>query len=172
MAKCREIKSSLESVGLRVNIDDRDIRPGKKFYDWELKGTPLKLELGPRDLENNITIAMRRDEGEKIELSLDDNLADNVKELLNKSYENLKVTAWNFQKEHIKFTQNMDEIAELIETGNIVAVNWCGDEDYGKQIEEKTGYDMLGIHKDAEEGAKCIVSGKDAKYIALIAKTY
>ena len=172
MAKCEEIKSSLESAGLRVNIDDRDIRPGKKFYDWELKGTPLKLELGPRDLKNNITIAMRRDEGEKIELALDDNLIDNIKDLLDKSYENLKDSAWKFQKEHIKFTQNMDEIAELVEAGNVVAVNWCGDEECGKKIEEETGYDVLGIHKDAEAGAKCIVSGKDAKYLALVAKTY
>ncbi|MBQ2612861.1 MAG: proline--tRNA ligase [Methanobrevibacter sp.] len=172
IAKCEEIKSSLESAGLRVNIDDRDIRPGKKFYDWELKGTPLKLELGPRDLKNNITIAMRRDEGEKIELTLDDNLVDNIKDLLDKSYENLKDSAWKFQKEHIKFTQNMDEIAELVEAGNVVAVNWCGDEECGKKIEEETGYDVLGIHKDAEAGAKCIVSGKDAKYLALVAKTY
>ena len=172
MAKCMEIKSSLENAGLRVNIDDRDIRPGKKFYDWELKGTPLKLEIGPRDLENNITIAMRRDEGEKIELALDDNLVDNVNDLLDKYYENLKTSAWDFQNEHVKFTDNMEEIASLVESGNVVAFNWCGDDECGKKIEEKTGYDILGIHKDAEDGAKCIASGKDAKYLALIAKTY
>ena len=172
MAKCEEIKNDLESAGLRVNIDDRDIRPGKKFYDWELKGTPLKLELGPRDLENNITIAMRRDDGEKVEISLDDNLVDSVKDLLDKYEENLSKTAWNFQKEHVKFTENLDDITELIEAGNIVAFNWCGDEECGKKIEEETGYDILGIHDDAEEGAKCIASDEDAKYLALIAKTY
>ena len=172
MNKCLEIKDSLESAGLRVNIDDRDIRPGKKFYDWELKGTPLKLELGPRDLENNITVAMRRDDGEKVEIALDDNLVDNVKELLAGYDENLSKSAWNFQKEHIKFAQNVDEIASLIEDGNVVAFNWCGEDECGKQIEEITGYDVLGIHDDAENGAKCILSDEDAKYIALIAKTY
>lgn len=172
MAKCMEIKNDLESAGLRVNIDDRDIRPGKKFYDWELKGTPLKLELGPRDLENNITIAMRRDDGEKVEIPLDDNLVDSVKDLLEKYGENLSKTAWDFQKEHVKFTDNLEEVAQLIESGYVVAFNWCGDEDCGKQIEEETGYDILGIHDDAEDGAKCILSDEDAKYLALIAKTY
>lgn len=172
MAKCADIKNELENAGLRVNIDDRDIRPGKKFYDWELKGTPLKLELGPRDLENNITIAMRRDDGEKVEIPLDDNLVDSVKDLLDKYEENLSKTAWDFQKEHVKFTENLDEVAELIEAGYVVSFNWCGDDECGKQIEEVTGYDILGIHDDAEPGAKCISSDENAKYIALIAKTY
>ena len=156
---------------MRVNLDDRDIRPGKKFNDWELKGTPIKLELGPRDLENNITIAMRRDEEEKIELALDDSLADNVVELLEKSSEDLSAQAWRFQEEHVKFTENLDEISELVEAGNIVKFNWCGDEAIGKEIEEKTGYDILGIQEEISKG-KCIASDNDAKYIALIAKTY
>ena len=171
LAKCSEIKEQLEAKGLRVNIDDRDIRPGKKFNDWELKGTPLKLELGPRDLENNITVAMRRDEGEKIELALDDSLADNVIGLLDKSQENLSQIAWNFQDEHVKFTEDIDEIPELVEAGYVVKFNWCGDEAVGKEIEEKTGYDILGIQEEIAEG-KCIASDNDAKYTALIAKTY
>jgi prolyl-tRNA synthetase len=171
MAKCAEIKSSLESAGLRVNIDDRDIRPGKKFNDWELKGTPIKLELGPRDLENNITIAMRRDSEEKIELPLDDNLADNIIDMLDKTSEDLSEAAWNFQKDHVKFTENIDEIAGLVEDGNVVKFRWCGDEAIGKQIEDETGYDILGIHEEISEG-KCIASDNDAKYMALIAKTY
>ena len=171
LAKCSEIKEQLEAKGLRVNIDDRDIRPGKKFNDWELKGTPLKLELGPRDLENNITVAMRRDEGEKIELALDDSLTDNVIGLLDKSQENLSKIAWNFQDEHVKFTEDIDEIPELVEAGYVVKFNWCGDEAVGKEIEEKTGYDILGIQEEIAEG-KCIASDNDAKYTALIAKTY
>ena len=171
LAKCAEIKEQLEAKGLRVNLDDRDIRPGKKFNDWELKGTPIKLELGPRDLENNITIAMSRDEEEKIEIALDDNLADNVVDLLNKSDENLSSQAWNFQEEHVKFANTLEEVPELVESGNVVKFYWCGEEEVGHEIEEKTGYDVLGIQEEVSEG-KCIASGKDAKYIALIAKTY
>ena len=171
LAKCSEIKTQLEAKDIRVDIDDRDIRPGKKFFDWEIKGTPLKLELGPRDLENNITIAMRRDEGEKIELALDDSLADNVLDLLEKTSQNLSAASWNFQEEHVKFTESLEEIPELVKAGNVVKFYWCGDEEVGKQIEEETGYDILGIQEEVSEG-KCIASGKDAKYIALIAKTY
>lgn len=171
LAKCDEIKAQLEAAGLRVNIDDRDIRPGKKFNDWELKGTPVKLELGPRDLENNITVAMRRDEGEKIEIALDDLLADNVIDLLNKTEENLSKSAWNFQEEHVKFTESLDEIPELVESGNVIKFYWCGDEAIGKEIEEQTGYDILGIQEEVSEG-KCISGKGDAKYVALMAKTY
>ena len=171
LAKCSEIKEQLEAKGLRVQLDDRDIRPGKKFNDWELKGTPIKLELGPRDLENNITVAMRRDEEEKIELALDDSLADNVIGLLDESQDNLSKIAWSFQGEHIKYTEDIDEISELVEAGNVVQFKWCGDESIGKEIEEKTGYDILGIQDEVSEG-KCIASDNDAKYMALIAKTY
>ena len=171
LAKCGEIKEHLEAKGLRVDLDDRDIRPGKKFNDWELNGTPIKLELGPRDLENNITIAMRRDEEEKIELPLDDSLTDNIIDLLDKTTENLSKHSWDFQKSHVKFTDNLNEIPDLVEAGNVVSFNWCGDEDIGKEIEEKTGYDILGIQEEISEG-KCIASDNDAKYRALIAKTY
>lgn len=173
--KCMEIKEKLESVGLRVNIDDRDIRPGKKFYDWEIKGTPIKMELGPRDLENNITIAMRRDKLEKVEIPLDDSLVDKILELIEEYDKDLKATSWNFLEDHVKFTTKLDEIPELIESGNVVSFNWCGDDECGKEIEEKTGYDILGIYKelDGESEIKCINNDQeDAKYIALIAKTY
>lgn len=171
LTKCAEIKVQLEEAGLRVNIDDRDIRPGKKFHDWELKGTPLKLELGPRDLENNITVAMRRYEGEKIGIALDSSLSDNVIDLLNKTQENLSASAWNFQESHVKFTESLDEVKEIVESGNVVKFYWCGDEAIGREIEEKTGYDILGIQEEISEG-ECISGKGNAKYIALMAKTY
>lgn len=136
-----------------------------------MKGTPIKLELGPRDLQNNITIAMTRDAEEKIEIHLDDSLADNIIELLNKSSENLSAQALDFQNEHVKFADNLEEIPEIVEAGNVAKFYWCGEEEVGHEIEEKTGYDVLGIQEEVSEG-KCIASGKDAKFIALIAKTY
>ncbi|WP_303295043.1 proline--tRNA ligase [Methanobrevibacter woesei] len=173
ITKCMELKELFEDAGLRVNIDDRDIRPGKKFFDWELKGTPLKLEIGPRDLKNNKTIAMRRDELEKIELDLDDSLLDKVLDLLEDYDDNLYETSWDFLEEHVKFTENLDEVKDLIESGNVVSFNWCGDEACGKAIEEETGYDILGIQEEiTDSDAKCIHSGEPAKYVAIMAKTY
>ena len=114
---------------------------------------------------------MRRKKKKKIELALDDSLTDKVIDLLDKTAENLSTTAWNFQEEHIKFANNLDEVSDLVEAGNVVKFYWCGEEEVGHEIEEKTGYDVLGIQEEVSEG-KCIASGKDAKYIALIAKTY
>ena len=91
--------------------------------------------------------------------------------LLNKSSKNLSAQAWDFQAEHVKFANTLEEVPELVESGNIVKFYWCGEEEVGHEIEEKTGYDVLGIQEEVSEG-KCIASGKDAKYIALIAKTY
>lgn len=173
--KCLEIKQDLEAAGLRVNIDDRDIRPGKKFFDWEIKGTPIKIELGPRDLENNKSIVMCRDDLEKIELDLDDLFVENILKLLEDYDKKLNNASWSFLEDHVKFTEDINEISNLIDAGNVVSFNWCGDDDCGKEIEEKTGYDILGIYEelDDESGAKCINnSQEDAKYVALIAKTY
>ncbi len=172
--KCIEIKKTLENEGLRVNIDDRDIRAGKKFYDWELKGTPLKLELGPNDLEKQVIIAMRRDNLEKIELPLDETLTHTIKEYIDKYDDNIAENAWNFLENHVKFTANKDNIAQLIEQGNVVAFNWCGDEKCGRELEEKTGYNILGISQtlDSQSEITCIKHNKPAKYIAYIAKTY
>ena len=98
-------------------------------------------------------------------------MSDKVIELLEKTTENLSKSAWDFQAEHVKLAHNIDEIAELVEDGNVVKFLWCGDETVGKEIEEKTGYDILGIQEEVSEG-KCIASGRDAKFTALIAKTY
>ena len=114
---------------------------------------------------------MRRDETEKIEITLDDNLDDNVCDLLNKTTNNLSKIGLKFQEKHYKFANSLSEIPKLIEDGNVVAFNWCGDTECGKAIEDETGYNILGIKEEISEG-KCIASNEDAKYLALIAKTY
>lgn len=171
--KCKEIKEQLEKSNIRVNTDDREIRPGKKFFDWEIKGTPLRLELGPRDLENNKVIIVRRDTVEKTELPLDDNLTDNIQKILNDITENLRNTAWETQKNHIKNADKIEEINQLIKEKNMVTFDWCGEKECGKQIEEKTDIDLLGtLEENNDEQTTCIHCGKPAKHKALIAKSY
>ncbi len=171
--KCNEIKESLENAGIRVRIDSRDIRPGKKFYEWELKGTPIRLELGPRDLENNKTVLVRRDNLEKVELSLKEDIVSPVKNALNDIDGLLRENAWDSFKDNIKSVEDVNEISSLIENGNMVSFPWCGDEDCGKAIEELTDIDLLGTYKeDIETDDVCAHCGKPAKHIALIAKTY
>jgi len=174
LAKCEEIKTELESYGIRVNIDTRDIRPGKKFFDWEVKGTPLRAEIGPKDLENNKTFITRRDTMEKLEFSLDLDLVSKIKTLISDINLNMSEKSARFLEESIAYTENLEEIPTLINSGKVVAFNWDGENSTGEAIEEETNFDILGIHKelDNDKGFKCIYSGKDAKYLALIAKTY
>ena len=171
--KCNQIKEQLENSNIRTNIDTRDIRPGKKFFDWEIKGTPLRLELGPRDLENNKVVLVRRDTLEKIELQIDDNLTTNIENILKDITKTLKENAWKTFEENIKTANTLNEITQLIDEKNMVKFNWCGDEQCGKEIEEETNIDLLGINNDTEdENTTCIHCGKPAKHIALIAKSY
>lgn len=174
LERCESIKKELESAGIRVDIDDRDIRPGKKFYDWELKGTPLRLEIGPKDLENNKTFITRRDNLEKNEYPLDDNLIENIKEIISQITKDMSSKAFKDLKDAIVYCENIEKIPELIKNKKIVVFSWDGKNSSGEAIEEETGYDILGIHKELDENSndKCIYSGEKAKYLALIAKTY
>ena len=173
MAKCNEIKDALEAKGIRVQMDTRDIRPGKKFFDWELKGTPLRFELGPRDLNNNVAIIGRRDTGEKIEVSLDDDITEKVSDLLAEVEESMKANSWAKQEEKIVTLDSLDNVSDIVDEGKVVKFYWCGDEECGKAIEEETGVDILGINEeDIETDKVCPHCGKPAKHLALMAKTY
>lgn len=173
MSKCESIKEALEAKGIRVQMDTRDIRPGKKFFDWELKGTPLRFELGPRDLKNNLAILGRRDNGEKIEINLDEDIPTIIFNLLDEIEDNLKANAWKKLEESIVEIESLEEIPNVIEDEKVVNFYWCGDEDCGKAIEEETDVDILGIQKENIETDKvCPHCGKPAKHLALMAKTY
>ena len=177
LAKCEEIKLALESGKIRVNMDDRDIRPGKKFYQWELNGSPLRLELGPRDLKNNKAILTRRDNLEKIEIDLDGEYIEKINELFEDIFSKMKENAWKKMEDSIVAIDKLEEVNDLIANGKIVSFLWCGDEECGKAIEEITNVDILGTPSETSkfidlDGKKCIHCEKEAKFSGLMAKTY
>ncbi|KZX16147.1 proline--tRNA ligase [Methanobrevibacter cuticularis] len=178
IAKCEEIETVLKSQDIRVNIDKRDIRAGKKFYDYELSGTPLRLELGPRDLKNNKAILVRRDTLEKIEINLNEDYVSKIKVLFEEISNNLRLQAQKNMESNLVITDNLDDVKGLIDNGKIVSFSWCGDEECGKSIEEITDMDILGTqHFNTDKSIdlnsdKCIHCDKKSKYSALIAKTY
>lgn len=178
LAKCEEIKSSLESKEIRVNMDNRDIRPGKKFYEWELKGSPIRIELGPRDLENNKAVIVRRDTLEKIEIDLNSDYLTKIEELFEEITQNMKEQVWKKMKNSIVAIEDLNNVGELISDEKIVSFTWCGDEECGKTIEEITEVDILGTQSEdsnlinSPENNICIHCGKEGKYTALMAKTY
>ena len=176
--KCEEIKSSLEFSNIRTSMDNRDIRPGKKFYEWELNGSPIRIELGPRDLENNKAVIVRRDNLEKVEIDLESDYVSKIEEMFQEISENMKNQVWEKMNNSIISTESLDNVNELIKDEKIVSFTWCGDEECGKVIEEITEIDILGTQSENSDyckdidSSKCVHCGKEGKYTALMAKTY
>ena len=172
IAACEEIQSKLKDAGFRVHMDDRDMRAGKKFYDWEMKGVPLRIELGPRDLNDNKAVFLRRDTMEKISVSLEEDIIDNVNNLMSDISLNMREKAREKFNTHIRQVDNIEDVKESIETEKgIISFAWCGEESCGKEIEEIANVDILGVQEEETSG-KCFNCSRDAKFKAFLAKTY
>lgn len=171
---CRNLESDLKSAGFRVHLDDRDLRAGKKFYEYEMRGIPLRIEIGPRDIENKNAIIFRRDTLEKETVSIDsDTLIEEIRMILNDIGKNMRERAWNSFNTQIKTAETAEEAKNEIEKNKgIVSFNWCGDEPCGKDLEEKVHVDILGIQEEDDMDSKCINCGNPARCKTLIAKTY
>jgi prolyl-tRNA synthetase len=176
-AYAREIAEELRTGGLRVHVDERDIRPGRKFYDWELKGVPLRVEVGPRDVAGRKAVIARRDTLEKVTVERDA-IVDEVRKTLDAIHENLYVRAREFLESHIKRVETIDEAKAVFEgRRGIVEIAWCGEESCGLEMEEILDAKMLGTpypeeKAKAPEGKKCPVCGREAKFVARFARTY
>lgn len=170
---CGELKNQLRSSGIRVHLDDRDLRAGKKFYEWEMRGVPLRIEIGPRDLKEGKIVLKRRDTLEKefVEYQ-EEQVVDLVNDRLQRITTNLKEQAWEMLRENLREVNTLDEARDTIqEDGGIVSFLWCGDEACGKDMEEKVQVDILGIQEDADTG-ECVNCKEKARYRALLARTY
>lgn len=167
-----KIKEKLEDNGLRVELDDRDMRAGRKFYEWEMRGVPLRLEIGPRDMENQQIVILRRDKLTKETISLKEDLNKRIEELLQDIEENLRHMSWEYLENNLRRVDSVEKAKKIIEEKRgVVSFAWCGDEDCGKELEEKVHVDILGLQEELED-EECVNCGKKAKYLTLIAKTY
>ena len=168
--KAMEIENILKGLGIRVETDTRDMSPGWKFNEWEMKGVPIRLEIGPRDIENNKCMIFRRDTLEKQELSLD-NLA-NIVDLLDQIQKDmLEKSRINRDKKVVEAT-SLDEILEGVNKQNFVKAGWCGCrecEDKVKEIASATARVMCD-----EEGVPetCAICGKKATHKVIFARAY
>lgn len=170
---CTKLKEQLRSAGFRVRLDDRDLRAGKKFYEWEMRGVPLRIEIGPRDLKEGKMVLVRRDTREKefVEYQAEE-LVELVEDRLGNITTHLREKAWEMLRENIREVKTLEEARDTIQENNgIVSFLWCGDEACGKDVEEKVHVDILGIQGDDDTG-KCVNCGKTARYRALLARTY
>ncbi|MGC8973654.1 MAG: proline--tRNA ligase, partial [Thermoproteus sp.] len=149
MEAASSVAERLRASGVRVHIDDReDKTPGWKFYYWELKGVPLRIEIGKRDVEQRSVVLARRDTLEKYSVGLDE-LEDAVRKLLGEIEENLRRSAWDRLRSSVVKAESLEEARKALGEGKIVEVPWSGDNDCGLKIDELLQADALGIPMDA-----------------------
>lgn len=166
------LKDELESSGLRVKVDDRDLRPGAKYYHWEMRGVPLRIEVGPRDLDAGTVVVATRD-GEKMTVKRDE-IVVRIPEICATFSLRLREKAEAFLSSHIVPAESVDEAVRAVQTG-IAVVHWCGDEACAEKIEKETNASVLGTevrspHITKTEG-RCIVCGRPGTS-TVIARTY
>ena len=168
-----EIKSSLEHRNISVKFDDRDThKPGWKFAEYELKGVPVRLAIGMRDVENGTVEVARRDTLEKETLKVE-NIDVKVENLLHKIQKNLFDKANDFREENTFKADSYEEFKELIEKGGFIYAHWDGTSETEEIIKNDTKATIRCIPESSEinEG-KCILSGKKSKQRVLFAKAY
>ena len=171
--KLQPVIRELQAAGVSVKLDDSDNkRPGFKFADYELKGVPVRLAMGARDLENNTIELMRRDTLEKENVSFD-NIAQHVTELLTDIQNNLFEKARRYRDTHIYECDNYDEFKTKVKDGGFFLCHWDGTAETEAKIKEETQATIRCIPFGYEqtEGVD-MVSGKPAKCRVIIARSY
>ncbi len=172
--KANAISGMLREKGISVKFDDRDThKPGWKFAEYELKGVPVRIAMGPRDLENNTVEVARRDTKEKQTYGLD-GIAETVENLLQEIQSNIYNKARTYRDENIREASTYDELKEILETkGGFVSAHWDGTPETEDKIKEETKATIRCIPLDATgESGNCIYSGKPSKGRVLFAKAY
>ena len=172
-AKLKPVIDRLRQLGISVKYDDSDNkRPGFKFADYELKGVPVRLAMGGRDLENNTIEIMRRDTLEKENVSFD-GIVERVAKLLDDIQENIYQKALSFRNEHIYECDNYDEFKERIKDGGFFLCHWDGTTETEEKIKEDTQATIrcVPFMFEQTEGVD-MVSGRPAKNRVIIARSY
>lgn len=173
MDKVIEIKDELIKKGLRVDIDDSLKSPGYKFAEAEMRGIPVRIEIGPKDIENNKCIIVKRNDGNKIELNLDNKLPETIIGLLNIIHNEMYEKASLFLSEHTTRVSTYEEFKEKLESvGGFIQAPWCGETECELKIKQDTTATSRCISEKEAHDEKCICCGKDAKHIVNFAKAY
>ncbi len=172
--KIHQLVAELKQSGIRVKYDDNDnARPGWKFAEYELKGVPVRLAIGARDLQNNVVELARRDTREKLSVSID-GLSSYIARLLEEIQQNMFNKAKAYRDAHITPADSWDEFKKLLEEkGGFISAHWDGTGETEEKIKEETKATIrcIPIDNTAEEG-KCIYSGKPSSQRVLFALAY
>ena len=172
--KADELFNELKATGIRVKVDDTDQSVGWKFNEYEMKGVPLRLEVGPKDIENNKCVFVRRDTREKYFVSLDE-LETKLQEILDTMQEDMLSRAKTFLKEHVSDAHNYEEFKEIAETKpGFIRGMWCESLDCELKIKEDTTVTSRCMPFDDQEQISdvCVCCGKPAHKLVYWGKAY
>ncbi len=170
----RKAADLLKAGDVRLRLDDRDdITPGEKYYYWELKGVPVRVEVGPKDLEAGTVTLCRRDTLERTRCPFEE-LVERVKELFKDIEGSLRDRAWREFKEHLIYVKTLEEAKKLVsEKAGIIHVAWCGSTECGLRLEQEIEGRVLGTPIDeGKVDGKCVVCGGEAESYVRLAKTF
>ena len=172
LPKAQEIRQQLTDAGLRVTIDERDERPGWKFSEWELRGVPLRVEIGPKDIEKAAVLVARRDTREKQSVPMD-GLAGRLRGLLDEVQRTLFERAVSFRDDHTQRADNYETFKKILEgRPGFVIAPWCGFPECEAQIKTDTQATIRNMPTaDRPEGG-CVRCGNPARVEAWFAKSY
>ena len=170
----KSIADRLKAAGIRVKLDDSDNSPGWKYAEYEMKGVPVRIEIGPRDMEANQCVIVTRHDREKTIVSLE-NLEAAAAEKLQAVRDGLYEKALANREKRTYNCETMDEIVKkLAENGDgFVRAMWCGDPECEDKVKEVTGVGSRCMPLDQTPiGSKCVCCGKDAKHLVYWGKAY
>ncbi len=167
---CLDIKDKLESTGIRVKFDGSDNSPGWKFNEWEMKGVPLRIELGPRDIEEGKAVIFRRDSLEKQAYALD-GLENTVKELLAVVQKDMLESARARRDGKIVYADSLDGILQGVDGGNFVKAGWCGCRECEDKVKSYAAA-TARVFAEGEKAEKCAICGKKAEHVVIFARAY
>ena len=173
VARMKSLKQEMEAKGISVKIDDRDnVRSGFKFAEWELKGVPVRIAIGPRDMQNNNLEIARRDTLEK-QIIPQAEIADYVEKLLSEIQENIYNKALAFRESRTYKVDSYDEFKQRIEEGGFFLCHWDGTPETEEKIKDETKATIRCIPFDCEkEEGKCMVTGKPSAQRVIFARAY
>ncbi|KAM7060635.1 bifunctional glutamate/proline--tRNA ligase isoform 2-T2 [Acridotheres tristis] len=187
--KCNEYRSRLLAVNIRVRADLRDnYSPGWKFNHWELKGVPVRVEVGPRDMKSQQFVAVRRDTGQKLTLS-EHEAEEKLKQILEEIHANLYSRAFEDLKSHMVVASNMEDFQKELDSGKIVQIPFCGEIECEDWIKKTTARDQdlepgapsMGAKslcipfqplRELQPGARCVCGKNPAKFYTLFGRSY
>lgn len=169
-------KNVYESIrpSFRAAIDEReDITPGEKFYYWEKMGVPIRVEVGPKEMESGILTVVRRDTLERHSVQ-QDQILERIQITLDRIKENLKVQSAEKMKESIADARSKKQVATLLAKRKIARIQWCGSQACAEDLTQEVAGEIRGTRADIEETPEdgCLVCGGEAKAVAYVARAY